>query len=571
MEAPVHPRIFRFGAFELDTQSGELRRHGLRIRLQEQSFQILLLLLERPGEVVTRGELRRRLWPGDTLVDFDVGVNSAMKRLRDALGDSAEQPRYVETLRRHGYRFIGAVRPPSTPPIRSVAVLPFENFTGNRAQDYLVDGMTDALITDLAQISGLRVISRTSVMLYKGAKKPLPEIAHELKVDAVMEGAVARSGQRMRITAQLIHVPTDRHLWARSYERDLGDILALQGEIARAIAQEIKVELTPQEWVRLTSTRQVGPKAYDTFLKARYHFNKQTAAGYFKAIRTFEQAIAEEPTYALAYAGMSDCYRLLTFWGPLSPQESMPKAEAAARTALKLDETLAEAHTALAAIAYRFHYDWSRSEREFRRALELQPNHAECHRMYSVFLWNVGRFEEALSEAKLGQELDPLSPSTNVGSTFLWARQYDRAIAECRRALEMDPDFPHAHFGLGLAYTLRGDFREGVRELRIAVKLSRRNPGYLSRLGHAYAAAGKEREARKVLEELQARSRRQYVSPVGIALVHLGLGDRDEALIWLEKAYQVHDFDLVTRNPRLDPLRSDPRFQHLLRRVGLAG
>jgi TolB-like protein/Tfp pilus assembly protein PilF len=571
MEAHVHSRLFHFGAFELDAQSGELRRHGLRIRLQEQPFQILLLLLERPGEVVTREELRWRLWPGDTFVDFDVGLNSAMKRLRDALGDSAEHPRCVETLRRHGYRFIGAVRAPSTPPIRSVAVLPFENFTGNRAQDYLVDGMTDALITDLAQISGLRVISRTSVMLYKGAKKPLPEIARELKVDAVVEGAVARSGQRMRITAQLIHVPTDRHLWARSYERDLGDILALQGEIARAIAQEIKVELTPQEWVRLTSARLVSPKAYDTFLKARYYFNKQTATGYFKAIRTFEQAIAEEPTYALAYAGMSECYRLLTFWGPLSPQESMPKAEAAARTALELDETLAEAHTALAAIAYRFHYDWSRSEREFRRALELRPNHAECHRMYSVFLWNVGRFEEALSQAQRGQELDPLSPSTNVGSTFLWARQYDRAIAECRRALEMDPDLPHAHFGLGLAYTLRGDFREGIRELRVAVRLSRRNPGYLSRLGHAYAAAGKEREARKVLEELQARSRRQYVSPVGIALVHLGLGDRDEALVWLEKAYQVHDFDLVTRNPRLDPLRSDPRFQHLLRRVGLGG
>jgi TolB-like protein/tetratricopeptide (TPR) repeat protein len=566
----VAPQIFRFGPFQLDAQSGELRKHGLRIRLQEQPLQILLLLLERAGEVVGREELRCRLWPEDTFVDVDVGVNSAIKRLRDALGDSAENPRYVETFRRHGYRFIGAVQPPSLPRIRSIAVLPFENFTGNRAQDYLVDGMTDGLIADLAQIIGLRVISRTSVMVYKGAKKSLAEVARELNVDAVVEGAVARSGKRLRITAQLIHVPTDRHLWARSYECDPVTIRALQGEIASAIAQGIKVELAPHERTRLTTAPLVNTKAYDTYLKARYHFHKQTAVGYFKAIKMFERAIAEEPAYALAYTGLSECYRLLTFWGPLSPQESAPKAEAAAQRALELDDALAEAHAQLAVIAYRFHHDWSRGEREFRRALELSPNHAECHLMYSVFLWSAGRFDDALSEAQRGQELDPLSGSTNAGVTFLWSRQYDRAIAEYRRALQIDPKFPHAHFGLGSAYTLRGDFDEEIRELQVAVRLSRRNPTYLSRMGHDCAVAGKKGEARKVLEELQARSRQEYVSPVGIALVHLGLGDREEALNWLEKAYHVRDFDLVTRNPRLDSLRSDPRYQHLLRRIGLS-
>jgi TolB-like protein len=560
---------FRFGSFELDRQSAELRKSGFKIKLPEQSFQILYLLLERANEVVTRDELRQRLWPAGTFVDFDAGLNSAIKRLRDALGDSVGKPRFVETLPRHGYRFIGRIEKPAAPPIESLAVLPFDNLTGSPTQDYFVDGMTDAVITHLAQISSMRVISRTSVMQYRGAKKPLAEIARELDVDAVVEGAVVRSAQRVRITAQLIHAATDRHLWARDYDRDLGDIVALQGEVARAIAHAIEVALTPQELARLRNPRRVNPKAYDAYLRARYYLYKQTPRAYAKALEHFEQAIAEDPNYALAYASLSECYRLLSFWGPLAPQESFPRAEAAAYKALELDPTLAKAHSAIAALAYRYRWDWAESDRAFRRALELSPNDSECRWMYSIFLWSAGLCEEALAEAQRARELDPRTPSTYAGMTFLWARQYDRAIAEFRRALESDPEFPDAHFRLGLAYTLKGDFRSGIQELRKAVTSSRRNPGYLARLGHAYGIAGKKLYARKILEELETRSRREYVSPVGIALVHLGLGHRDAALASLEHAFRIHDFDLVTRNPRLDPLRSDPRYQNLMRRIGL--
>ena len=561
-------RIFRFGVFELDPQSGELRRRGLKIRLPAQPCQVLVLLLERAGELVTREELRQRLWPAETTVDFDTGLNGTIRRLRAALRDSADKPCYVETLPRHGYRFIGGVEGPGLAPIQSLAVLPLENFTGDPGQEYFVDGVTDALINELARISRLRIISRTSVMRYRGVKKPLPEIARELKVDAVVEGAVMRSGERVRITAQLIHAPADRQLWARSYERDLGDILALQREVAGAIAEEVEVKL--EEGIRRARPRPVSPAAYDLYLRGRYHLNEHTAAGCEKARRCFEQAIAEEPRFALAHAGLSTCHSLRTFLGAWSPQECMPKAEAAGRTALEMDGTLAEAHLTLALVAYRFRHDWRESEKEFRRALELNPSDAECHRAYSIFLWSAGRLEEALAEAQRAREFDPLSPNGTEGWTFLWARQYDQAIAEFRRAADTDPAFAHARLGLGSAYALRGDFPEAIRELKLAVKLSRRTPTYLARLGHAYAAAGKTRDARRILEELLTRSRLQYVSPVGIALVHLGLGDKEAALTRLEEAYRVRDFDLVTRNPRLAPLRSNPRFQDLMRRVGLA-
>src|SRR5262245_23472303 len=323
MQAARTSRLtFRFGSFELDCRSAELRKSGFKIKLPEQSFQILCLLLERAGEIVLRNELRQRLWPtGGTFVDFDAGLNSAVKRLRDALGDSVDKPRFVETLPRHGYRFVGDVEKPDTPPVASLAVLPFDNLTGKPTQNYFVDGMTDAVITNLAQISSVRVISRTSVMQYRGTKKPLAEVARELNVDAVVEGAVVRSGQHVRITAQLIHAATDRHLWARGYDRNLGDIVTLQGDVARAIAQAIEVALTPQELARLTSPRRVNPKAHDAYLRARYYLYKQTPRAYAKALLHFEQAIAEDPTYALAYAGLSECYRLLSFWGPLAPQE----------------------------------------------------------------------------------------------------------------------------------------------------------------------------------------------------------------------------------------------------------
>jgi TolB-like protein/DNA-binding winged helix-turn-helix (wHTH) protein len=422
--------IARFADFEVDARSGELRKSGRKIRLPEQSFQILALLLDRAGEVVTREELHQRLWPAGTFVDFDAGLNNAVRKLRDALADPAESPRYIETLPRRGYRFIAPVEAPppeapepptavpvpaqragfrlplpgaaatvavlvalvlsgtrdqsrggSTPvKIGALAVLPFENLTGEDGQDYFVDGMTDALITNLAQVRSLRVISRTSVMPYKRANKSLPRIAEELDVDAVVEGTVARSGGRVRVTAQLIHAATDRHLWARTYERELRDVLALQAELAAAIAQAVQVKLQPEERRGPAARGTVDPEVYEAYLKGRFFWNKRSPPHLSKAVEYFQQAIERDPTYAPAYSGLSDAYRLFDLSGLARPRECMPKAEAAARKALALDDTLAEAHVSLAGVLYRYHWEWEAAEREFRLGLELEPGDAEGHR-----------------------------------------------------------------------------------------------------------------------------------------------------------------------------------------------
>src|SRR5438128_1295867 len=343
-------QVFRFGDFEADLSSGQLRRHGFKIKLADQSFRILSLLLEHPGEVVTREELRRALWAEDTFVDFESGMNSAIKRLRDALGDPAGRPHFVETLPRHGYRFIAPVERPTpapSPRIESVAVLPLENLMGDPTQDFFAEGMTDALITRLAQIGALRVTSRTSVMRYKSVCKPLPEIAHELKVDAVVEGTVMRAGDRLRITAQLVHGSTDQHLWAKQYERDLTDILLLQAEVAQAIADEIQVKVTPPEQARLASGRLVKPKAYEAYLRGRFHWDKRSEAGMLKSLELFQQAQEEDPSYALSHAGVAESYNMHGFWGLAAPHNVSPKGKSAAMKALEIDSSLAEAHAAL--------------------------------------------------------------------------------------------------------------------------------------------------------------------------------------------------------------------------------
>ena len=575
MEYAAVPRCVRFGTFEVDLRTGEVRKAGLKIRLQAQPFQVLARLLEHPGEMVTREELQKKLWSTDTFVDFDHGVNTAITKIRQALGDSAENPRFVETVARHGYRFIapveavGAVREPPLQ-IQSIAVLPLENLSRDPEQEYFADGMTEALITDLGKISALRVISRTSVMRYKGTKKPLPEIGRELNVDGIIEGSVVRSGDRIRITANLLHAPTDRHLWAETYERNLRDVLALQREVAQAIANEIKIKLTPQEQARLARARSVNPEAHEAYLKGRYYWNLRTEEGLKKGIEYFQQAIEKDPGYALAYAGLADSYVVLGEWALMAPWEAFPRAKAAAFKALEMDETLAEAHAPLGTARANYDWDWVGAEKEFKRAIELNPGYATAHNFYAQYLSAMGRHKEAIAEIKRAQELDPLSLQINAtgGLVFFFARRYDEAIAECRRTLELNAGFYPAHLYLGLAYEQQKLYAQAISEYQKAVALEEGNPACSGYLARAYAAVGRRTEALKIISQVRELAKRRYVSPYRIALIYTALGDADQAFAWLEKAYQERSkLDSLNVDPRNDRLRSDPRFQDLLRRM----
>ncbi len=459
--------------------------------------------------------------------------------------------------------------------IEAVAVLPLQNLSRDPEQEYFADGMTEALIADLAKIAALRVISRTSVMQYKGTKKPLPEIARELNVHAVVEGAVLRSGDRVRITAQLIEATTDRHLWAESYERDFRDILALQSEVARAIASEIKIKVTPQEQARLAQTRPVNPGAYEAYLKGSYYSNKRTEEAITKAIEYFEKAVEKDPGYALAYAGLADSYSLLVRYGAVQPREAMPKAKVAAQKALQFDDTLAEAHTSLAYASLHHDWNWKAAEQQFKRAIELTPNYATAHQWYARYLTAMGRFEEAIRQVQRARELEPLSLIINsaVGYAYYFARQYDRAIEESRKALEMEPNFSRTHWNLGLAYEQKGMFEPAIAEFQQAIALSGESPVIQAALAHAYAVAGKRGEAQKALDGLKELSSRRYVPSYPIAGIYAGLGDRDQAFRWLEKAYEERDNGLpyLKVDPILDVLRRDERFAALVRRVGLGG
>ena len=579
MSTPDRSRqTIRFGVFEADPRSGQLRRHGAKVKLADQSFRILSLMLERPGEVVTREELRRELWAEDTFVDFEAGMNSAIKRLRDALGDSADSPRFVETLPRRGYRFIAPVeRAACEPPLRieSVAVLPLENLIGDPAQDFFVDGMTDALITRLAQIGALRVTSRTSALRYKGTRKPLPEVARELNVDAVVEGTVTRSGGRVRITAQLVHGPSDRHLWASQYERDLTDILLLQAEVARAIADEIQVKLTPQEQARLASARFVNPKAYETYLRGRFHWDKRTEEGMRKGLELFQQALAEDPSYALSHVGVAECYNMLAFWGVAAPHEVSARGKAAAGKALEIDENLAEGHAARGWVHFTYDSDWASAERELRRAIELNPGYARAHQWYSHLLVYQGRHAEAFARVQRTLELDPLSLVMNSSGAviYLLARQYDQAIERVHKTLELDPHFAPPYLWLGWALGKKGVHQEALAALSKAVRLSGDGPRYLAGLGHGHAIAGQRTEALNTLAQLGQMAQQRYVSAYDFAVIHAGLAEKEKVFSWLQKAYDERStwLALMNADSRFDPFHSDPPFQALVRKLGLGG
>ena len=462
-----------------------------------------------------------------------------------------------------------------THPIESLAVLPLDNLSGDPQQEYFADGMTEALIGNLSTISTLRVISRRSVMQYKSARKPLPEIARALHVDAVVEGTVLRAGDRVRITAQLLEAATDRHLWAGSYERELRDVLVLQGEVAQLVAHEVASKLSPGEQVRLATHRSVDPAAYQAYLMGRYFWNTRTEEGLAKAIGYFRQAIEKDSTYAPAHTAVADYYNALPFYSRVAPSEAFPQAKAAALRALALDETLAEAHAALAFVKAYYEWDWAAAELEFQRALALNPSDAGVHFSYSRFLASTGRHPEAMAELRRAQVLDPLSIGlkANEGMVLYFAGEYDQAIQQLRRTLELDSTHAVAHWGLGMALEQKAMFREAAREIQKAIDVAGPDPNFLASLGHVYASLGRTAEVRKLLHQLAEEAQQSYVSPYHAAVLYAGLGESDKAFEQLDQAARERSTLLVylRKDPRLKTLRPDPRFQALLARIGLPG
>jgi len=457
----------------------------------------------------------------------------------------------------------------SPPQIDSLAVLPLKNLMGDPEQDYFVEGMQEALITELSKISALKVISRTSTLRYKDTDKPLPQIARELNVAGVIEGSVLREGDQVRVTVQLIHGPSDRHLWAQSFDRELRGILALHSEVAQAIAREIKVTLTTAEETRLAGARPVNPETYQLYLQGRYFWNYRTQEGFEKAIKYFQQAIEKDPTNARAYAGLADCYNVLSNYLPIPSQETFPQAKAAALKALALDDTLAEPHASLAFVYSVYDWDWAAAEKEFQRAIELNPGYETAYRWYAGFLISVGRTEEGIAATKRALELDPVNMHGATAWHYYFAHRYDKAIEHYLKHFELHPGRVPAHFFLAQAYEQVGRYEEAIAEFQKAVAVDPDKLRALAGLAHAYALSGRRDEARKILDQLEEQAKRTYVSSYHLAAVQLALGDRDRAIEWLERAYQERSFWI--RNLKVDPLfdslRGDPRFQALLRRM----
>jgi TolB-like protein/Tfp pilus assembly protein PilF len=635
------PAILRFGVFELDTRARELRKQGVHIKLQDQPVRVLVLLLQRPGELVTREQLRSQIWRSNTFIDFDNGLNTSINKLREALGDSADTPRFIQTLPRRGYRFIAAVeksdhkgqfkelgdraiesvavlpflngsadsnaeylsdgiptwsRPTivatvvavlvllagtsayvylrrggeraagSPPAIHSLVVLPLENLSGDKEQEYFADGMTDELITDLAQIGSLRVISRTSAMQFKGSKETLPQIGRDLQVDAVVEGTVTRGENRVRVTAQLVEASSDHHLWARSYERDLKDVLALQDEIAQDITEQIRVKLTPKERSLLIQVHAVDPEAYDAYLRGRYWFSLGTRDGASKALEYFQKAIAKDPSYALAYANLAASFIQLSGSDGPPYKETIPKAREAVVKALALDPSLAEAHTWLAWVKFNIDWDWSGAEAEYKQATALNPNNASAHRYYAEYLLAMGRLDEAMKESERAQDLDPLSAGNTcwLGQVLYHARRYDDALRQNRRGLEMYP----AHSGIfydamANVYEQKKMFAEAFAARQQALTLWK-DPN-VTALGDAYKRSGYRGYLLK-----QAQVLEQASNPGAAAHIYALLNDEARAMTALEVGYNERWSPILFLRtaPELDSIRSSPRFRDLVRRIG---
>jgi TolB-like protein/DNA-binding winged helix-turn-helix (wHTH) protein/Tfp pilus assembly protein PilF len=627
---PNAPRAaYEFGRFTLISTEKRLLCDGKVVPLAPKVFDTLLLLVENHGRLVQKDELLKALWP-DTVVE-EVGLAHNVSQLRKVLGDPADDPKFIETLPKRGYRFIAAVRALDEPAARqaslpangvassavqraawsrpaivatvaavlglvaatsaylywpragqrvagapleihSLVVLPLENLSGDKEQQYFADGITDALTTDLAQVGSLRVISRTSAMQFKGSRQTLPQIGHELKVDAVVEGTVARVDNRVRVTAQLIEARSDRHLWARTYERNLKDVLALQDEIAQDIAEQIRIELTPRERSLLTQVHAVDPEAHDAYLKGRYWWSQRTAEGERKGLDYFQKAVAKDPTYALAYAGVADSFIVLGFHGRLPPREALPKGKDSAIRALELDPSLAEAHTSLAIVKFSHDWDWSGAQHEFKQALALNPNYATAHHWYSHYLVAMGRLDEAVNELERARDLDPFSVPINafLGQALYYARRYDDALRQFRRGLEMYPDRVEFYEGIADVYEQKKIFAETFAVRQQSLRLT--NDIQTARtLDQAYRRSGYEGYLRKKAQILEQAPHLDMFAVLFLAHLYALLDDEADAMPCLERAYDEHNPWLlnVQVDPAMDSVRSSPRFRDLVRRIGL--
>lgn len=640
-------RRLRFGAFGLDLQSRELTHRGERIKLQDKPFQLLEVLLAARGNLVTREELRRKLWPADTFVDFEAGLNTAMRKLRDALRDEPKAPRFIETVQRHGYRFIAPIE--TTQPadsaadsasrisrqtvsgqgqqdggrhkflraryvlvlaglafaalavlllrlnvgelrdpllgaavvgrIRSLAVLPLENLSADPSQEYFADGMTEALITNLGKIGRVRVISRTSAMQYKGTRKALPEIGRELNVDAVVEGAVLRSGERVRITMQLVEASSDRHLWAETYERDLRDVLVLQDELALTIAKQVQIKLSVAEQTRLATAHSVDTEALEAYLQGREEWNNWTEESSRKSIRYFERAVRKNPGYASAWAGISDAYMLLHIFGGYSQasspsQAAFQKAKTAALKALELDPSLSEAHVSLASVLL---FQWTAAEQELQRAIALNPSNAMAHQWYGYLLSALGRFDEAIAEMKRAFELDPLSSNkqNSLAATYYRAARYDEALEHFREVPDADVNSAYRHCRMAAIYEQKGMQREAVGEMLTALRIKHQNELAAAVQGKFTSSGYSSAKKTFLWGDLQENQRQVKDGLLPLAVTIAGdyalLGETDKAFEWLEKAFQEREHDLMYLkvDDRFEALRPEPRFQDLVRRIGL--
>jgi TolB-like protein/DNA-binding winged helix-turn-helix (wHTH) protein/Tfp pilus assembly protein PilF len=643
MSAPPDSLV-RFGTFELNLRTGELRKAGVRHNLPEQPFLVLKALLEHPGDLVTRDELRQRLWREDTFVDFEHGLNAAVRRLRDALGDAADVPRFVETLPRRGYRFIAPVASPganqqpaaptpaiehrdgsegpetqvlqrhsrirrpmlvaasilgaalilsgsgyalwrlaASPPAAEatrfmLAVLPFENLTGDPDQEYISDGMTEELIAQLGGMdpSRLGVIARQSAMQFKNTTKRADQIGAELNVSHLLAGSVRRTGVRIRIAVQLIDAGSENQLWAEQYERDATDLLSLQREIARAITRQIATSLAvvPSQIDTDARRHSTSAAAFEHYLRGRHHvWRRNSAAAFQKAREHFQSAIALDDSYAQAYSGLADTYTMLGSAGFLTMREAYSLARDAALKAITLDPKLAEAHTSLAFILADFDWDWDTADRHFKIAVALNPNYDIAVRTYSSYLACWGRDEESLGLARRARDLDPVSTDArhNLGLVHYFARRYDDAIIQFREALDLDPNFGYAHIMLGRTFVAIGQPDRAVEELLRARDLMGARPDVITPLAYALAKAGRRQEALATLDELRRLANPAAPSPFRFAYVHLGLGETDRAFAWLTKSLEARDWQMgmLKVEPAFDILRSDPRFAALVERVGL--
>lgn len=623
------PPTLRFGRFELNVETRELRNSGTKIRLQGQSLLILLCLLEEPGRLWRREELRTRLWPNGTYVEFDHSLNVAVNRLRERLGDSAEKPRYIETVPGVGYRFMAPVETANEAPhpglpvpelavaavppryrspalvktlvvaacalifaavtwfavarkemhqapaqeflIRSLAVLPLTDVAADANQDYFADGMTEELITELGRLSSIRIISRTSIMQFKKSDRPLPEIGRQLNVDALVEGTVRRSGDRVRITARLVSIAPEHLIWQKSYEGDLRDVLQLQSDVAHDIAGNIQTRLSRQQAPGAVPYKRLDPEAYEDYLRGRYFLARRTAEAMKTATEYFQRAVQRDPQYAQAYVGLALAYQLLGSYDLLSPEKSYPLALTFANRALELDDSLSEAYSARANSETNYQLDWVAADRDYRRAIALDPNSAQAHHDYGEYFTGVGNAERAIAELKIARELDPLSlPLFNaLGRMYREAHQYDEAAKQCKQSLVLDPNFSMGHWCLGQVYLAKRQYVEAASELKRANELGT-TPLIVCNLGCVYAASGKKAEARAILRSLKSKSQFDYISSYLIASIYSQLGERDEAFNWLDKAFDRRDnISYLAADPMMDPLRSDPRFADLIQRLHL--